>query len=216
MRIPFSILLLGLLFLGLARAQEQQAEPTPFTTWIDLRQLQTGQPPTSLPIWLAGVTMDHKAATDGTTTMVRMQLREMPGFDQKRLLRLFFEDHASAAPIVVGLDSGGAQKFSRGPLGQGLELPSSATVIFSTEGVATVEIIVPGDGRNLRGVFFATLQAQTMMRALDFTPPGDLIDVFERGAALQLPANDLALYGRVKATLDDGTARLSETQPSIT
>jgi hypothetical protein len=205
-------LLFGLLALSItaARAQEQQQEPTPFTTWIDFRQLATGHAPTALPIWLAGVTTLHTTGTNGTaTTTVQIQLRAMPDLDQKRLLRLFFEDHPSAAPTVVGLAADGSQKFSRGPLGQGLELASSETVIFSTAGVAMVEIIVPGDGRNLRGAFLATLQAHTMMRALDFAPPGDLIDVFERGASLQVPTNDQSLYGRVKATLDNGTAKLS-------
>jgi len=205
------LLLLG----GSAWAQEQQQEPTPFTAWIDFRQLANGQALTSLPIWLAGVTTNQQTNANGAlTTTFQITLRQMPGLDQKRLLRLFFEDLAGAAPTVVGLDAGGVQKFSRDPLGQGLDLPNSDTVVFSTDGVAAVEIVVPGNGRNVRGAFFATLQAQTMMRALDFAPPGDLIDVFERGAALQVPANDLSLYGRVKATLDNGTVKLTSGQQS--
>jgi hypothetical protein len=83
--------------------------------------------------------------------------------------------------------------------------------------VATVVIQVPGDGRNLRGAFLATLQAHPMMKALDFAAPGDLIDVFERNSATPLPTNDVALYGRVKATLDNGTVKLSATgQQSVT
>jgi hypothetical protein len=209
---------LCLLAAGRADAQGLQQETTPFTTWLDFRQLASGQHLPGLPIWLAGVTTDRTADAQGKTiTTIRIQLRDMGDFDQKRLLRLFFDDHAGASPSVLGLGAAGEQKFARGPFGEGLELPSSETMVFSPAGIATVEIRVPGDGRNLRGAFLATLQAHSMMKALDFAAPGDLIDVFERNSALPLPANDVALYGRVKATLDNRTVKLSATgQQSVT
>jgi hypothetical protein len=217
MRLPILTFLFALLFATSGRAQQQEQESTPFTTWIDLHQVAAGQAPTSLPIWLASVTTSQQTNPNGTlTTKFQINLRQMPDLDQKRLLRLFFEDHLGASPTVVGFDVNGAQQFSRGPLGQGLELPTSDTVVFATAGIAAVDITVPGDGRNLRGVFLATLQNHTMMSAMDFAPPGDLIDVFERGAALQVPTNDLALYGRIKATLDNGTVKFTAAQPTVT
>ncbi|HEY3897321.1 MAG TPA: hypothetical protein VGM54_01840 [Chthoniobacter sp.] len=217
MRLPILTLLFALLLVVSAHAQQQEQEPTPFTTWIDLHQVAAGQAPTSLPIWLASVTTSQQTNANGNvTTTFQINMRLMPGLDQKRLLRLFFEDRAGASPTVVGLDANGVQTFSRGPLGQSLELPTSDTVVFSTAGIAAIDIIVPGDGRNLRGVFLATLQNHTMMSALDFAPSGDLIDVFERGAALQVPTNDMALYGRIKATLDNGTVKFTDAQPTIT
>lgn len=208
----------GLLFVSGAAAQDMQQEPTPFTTWIDFRRLAAGQRMLALPIWLASVSLDHTAGPDGKAmTTIRLQLRDIGDFDQKRLLRLFFDDIAGAAPSVFGMGAAGEQKFARGPFGEGLELPTSETVVFAPAGIAAVEIRVPGDGRNLRGAFLATLQAHTMMKALDFAAPGDLIDVFERSSALPLPANDMALYGRVKATLDNATVKLSATgQPTVT
>ncbi|MDR3401082.1 MAG: hypothetical protein P4L99_01185 [Chthoniobacter sp.] len=202
--------LLALLTAGPAAAQDLQQEPTPFTTWLDFRQLTAGQQLPALPIWLAGVTTDRMADPNGgLVTMILIRLRDMQDFDQKRMLRLFFDDHAGAAPTVIGLGANGEQKFARGPFGEGLELPTSETILFSPAGIATVQIRVPGDGRNLRGAFLATLQPHTMMKALDFAAPGDLIDVFERNSALPLPANDVSLYGRVKATLDNTTVKLS-------
>jgi hypothetical protein len=151
-------------------------------------------------------------------TSIQIHLREMGDFDQKRLLRLFFDDHAGALPSVLGLGAAGEQKFSRGPFGQALEMPTSETLVFSPAGVATVVIQVPGDGRNLRGAFLATLQTHPMMKALDFAAPGDLIDVFERSSAVPPPTNDVTLYGRVKATLDNTTVKLSAVgqQQSVT
>jgi hypothetical protein len=201
---------LGLLAASIGSAQELQQEPTPFTTWLDFRQLAGGQPLRALPIWLAGVTIDHSASADGKViTSIQIRLREMAGFDQKRLLRIFFDDKAGAAPRVIGLGPAGEQKFAQGPFGEGLEIPNSETLVFSPEGLATVVIQVPGDGRNLRGAFLATLQSHPMMKALDFAAPGELIDVFERNAAAPLPSKDVALYGRVKATLDNTTVKLS-------
>jgi hypothetical protein len=208
----------ALLCVAGARAQQLQQEPTPFTAWLDFRQLGSGQRLPGLPIWLAGVTSDHTAAPDGkAVTTIKIQLRDVGDFDQKRLLRLFFDDHAGASPSVLGLGPAGEQKFARGPFGESLELPSSETLVFSPAGIATVEIRVPGDGRNLHGAFLATLQPHSMMKALDFAAPGDLIDVFERNSAIPLPASDTALFGRVKATLDEGTVKLSATgQRSVT
>lgn len=200
----------GLLVASVANGQDLQQEPTPFTTWLDFRQLAGGQPLRALPIWLAGVTIEHKADGEGkAVTSIQIRLREMGDFDQKRLLRIFFDDRAGAAPSVLGLGAGGEQKFARGPLGEGLELPTSETLVFSPGGLATILIQAPGDGRNLRGAFLATLQPHSMMKALDFAAPGDLIDVFERNSAAPLPSTDVALYGRVKATLDNGTVKLS-------
>jgi hypothetical protein len=208
----------GLLAASIASAQDLQQEPTPFTTWLDFRQLAGGRPLRTLPIWLAGVTIDRQAGGDGKAmTSIQIRLREMGEFDQKRLLRIFFDDHADAKPSVIGLGPAGEQKFARGPFGEGLELPTSETLVFSPAGVAMIVIQVPGDGRNLRGAFLATLQSHPMMKALDFAAPGDLIDVFERNSGAPLPANDVALYGRVKATLDNTTAKLSATgQQSVT
>jgi len=201
---------LALLAAGSASAQDLQQEPTPFTTWLDFRQLASGLPLRALPIWLAGVTTDRIAdAKGGMVTLILIRLRDMPDFDQKRMLRLFFDDHAGATPSIIGLGANGEQKFARGPFGEGLDLPTSETILFSPAGIATVQIRVPGDGRNLRGAFLATLQPHTMMKALDFAAPGDLIDVFERNSALPLPANDVSLYGRVKATLDSTTVKLA-------
>lgn len=203
---------LGILVTVHAGAQQLQQEPTPFTTWLDFHQLANGQHLPGLPIWLANVTTEHSAGPKGQMiTTIKMQLRDVGDFDQKRLLRLFFDDHTGASPSVLGLGPAGEQKFARGPLGEGLDLPTSETLVFSPAGVATLAIQVPGDGRNLRGAFLATLQAHSMMKAIDFAAPGDLIDVFERNSSLPLPASDVALFGRVKAKLDDSTVKLSAT-----
>jgi hypothetical protein len=208
---PLSLILF--LALGvLGRAQAPQQETTPFTVWLDFHRLAApGAAVPALPIWLAGINTTQQTDPSGAivSTTIHLQLRALSDFDQKRLLRLFFEDLPGASPTVIGLDASGAQKFSRGPFGQGLNLPSSETIVFSIDGVAEVDILTPGDGHNIRGAFLATLRSQTMLRALDFVVSSDLIDAFGRMSQLQTSTRDLSLYGRVRATLDIGTAKLS-------
>jgi hypothetical protein len=88
-------------------------------------------------------------------------------------------------------------------------MPTSENITFPTAGVATIEIRVPGDGRNLRGAFLATLTTQNMRRLLDFTVPSDRIEAFGQSAPLKLSTDDLSLFGRVKAALDTGTVKLT-------
>ena len=195
-----------------AVAQSPQQETTPFSVWLDFhRMARPGAAPPALPIRLAKVTTAQQTDANGTptSTTIRLQMRALGDFDQKRLLRLFFDDAPGASPTVVGRDANGEQKFLRGPFGQGLDLPTSETVVFAVDGIDAIEIQTPGDGHNVRGAFLATLRSQTMLRALDFVANSDLIDAFGRMSQLQPSARDLALYGRVKATLDTGTVKLS-------
>jgi hypothetical protein len=90
-----------------------------------------------------------------------------------------------------------------------LGLPTSETLSFPTAGVDFVEVTVAGDGRNIRGVFFAMLKTQEMQRALDFAPPSIQIDAFGNAAPAAPRTDDLTLYGRVRATIDPGVLKLT-------
>ena len=192
-------------------AQELREETTPFSVWLDFSRIATGARPTGLPIWMEGVDTETTTNPDGTlATIFRLRMRSLSDFDSERQLRLFFDDLPGASPTVIGLaPSGLQQQFSRGPLGQGLGMATSENITFPTAGVATVEIRVAGDGRNLRGAFLATLTTQNMRRLLDFAVPSDRIEAFGQSAPLKLSTEDFSLFGRVKAALDTGTVKLT-------
>jgi len=210
MPLPALIVACLLALLHPLAAQELREETTPFSVWLDFRQLAVQGPQTSLPIWMEGIDTETRTGANGAvTTIFRLRLRPLADFDQERQLRLFFEDHPGATPSITGRSVSGKERFQRGPLGQGLGLPTSETVTFPTADVAVVEISVAGDGRHLRGAFLASLTTQQMRRLLDFAPPSERIEAFEQSAPLQLSPNDLMLFGRVKATLDTGTVKLS-------
>ncbi len=209
--------LLGLALPRSLPAQELQEETTPFSVWLDFRRLAANGARPALPIWMEGVETQTTPGADGTmATVIQIRLRALADFDSERQLRLFFEDRPGAAPSIIGRTASGEERFTRGPLGQGLWLPTSESVTFPTADVATVDIRVPGDGRNLRGVFLATLTTQKMRRLLDFAAPAERIEAFGQSAPLNLSANDLLLFGRVKAALDTGTVKLTPGEaPSV-
>jgi len=203
-------LCLGVLLMPRASAQELHEETTPFSVWLDFRQLAAGGKRLALPIWMEGASVETKAGPDGAPmTTFRLRLRPLTQFDSERQLRLFFEDLPGVAPSIIGQSATGQERFTRGPLGQGLGLPTSENITFPTADVSTIEIRVPGDGRNLRGAFLATLTTQNMRRLLDFATASDRIEAFGQSAPLKLSTDDLSLFGRIKATLDAGTVKLT-------
>jgi len=98
-------------------------------------------------------------------------------------------------------------------LGAGLELPASESLSIPTKGVDYLEIDVPGDGMSVRKAFLATLKKSVVNTALDFAPTSAkepaVIDPFGNAAPQPTQENDSYLFGRVRATLEAGTVKLS-------
>jgi hypothetical protein len=78
-------------------------------------------------------------------------------------------------------------------------------------GVDYVEIEVPGNGANVRGIFLSSVKKSETRQALDFDPPADAIDPFQNPPPAPAHENDAYLFGRVKATLDNSVVKLSGT-----
>ena len=77
------------------------------------------------------------------------------------------------------------------------------------DGVDYVDITTFGDGSNIRGVFLASLKRADIQHALDYTAPAEIADAFDNLPTSALSADDYSLYGRVKASLDPGTMKLT-------
>lgn len=190
---------------------EMHVEATPFTAWLDFDRLAANRwIPGDLPDWLEPVSTETKTALDGTTT-TSFRLRFVAIGDSGREIqfRLFFHDVSGFAPKVTAWTGGGIQRFEYGPLGDGLGLPTSETLTFPTAGVDFLEISVPGDGRNIRGVFLAILTPQQIQHGLDFAPAAEVVDAFGNMPPFITKAEDLALYGRVKAVIDPAGLKLA-------
>jgi hypothetical protein len=193
------------------RAQELQEEAAPFTAWLDFnRRALESWPKTGLPIWMESVSASNQIVQgQAKTTTFRIRLQKLRELDNQMELRLFFEDAADAEPSVVGWSEIGTQIFARGPLGQGLGLSTSETLTFTTRNLDFIEVTVPGDGHGIRGALLELLEATEMQRSVDFLGSTSLIEAFERSAPLVNPKNDMALFGRIRATLDREAVKLT-------
>ena len=205
--------LLALLTLALpTRAQEPREQPTPFSVWLDFHALASANPPRlSLPIWLESLGTEHPTPRDSAPaqTIYRLHFRCVGDLNGSLQLRLFFDDQTGTAPTVSAWSETGAARFARGPFGTGLGLPTSENLILPMDGVDYVDITTFGDGRNIRGVFLASLKRADIQHALDFTAPTAVADAFDNLPPSALNADDYSLYGRVKASLDPGVMKLT-------
>jgi len=187
-------------------AQELQRQPTPFSVWLDFRNLVKGTPrKTGLPIWIESVERANAAAGH---TMIRIRLRRVGTLNEHLQFRLFFFDKPNGAPNVTGWTETGAQPFISGGLGQGLEVDTSEALSIPTTDLDYIDVEVPGDGSNLRGAFLTSLRKQPVWHSLDFAPPANLADPFGRPAAAEPTENDRLLFGRVQATIDTDPLKL--------
>ncbi len=210
----------ALLFAFSAQAQELEIQPTPFTALIDFASLEKPVtkllPKQALPIWLETVQVIHNDADTATkqpaTTTFRMRLRQMPGLNDSVFLRLFFEDRPDAHPTVTAWSETGDQKFASEPLGAGLGLPASESMSIPTKGADYIEILVPGNGSSVRKALVASLKKNEVGSAFDFAPAATVVDPFGGAAPATPTQNDLFLFGRVRATLDPGPVKLTNTE----
>ena len=193
-------------------AQELQVQPTPFSAWIDLQSV--GSPRAerqALPIWLESVQrMTQPPNSDQPVkTTFRVRLRRFGGLNEHFQLRLFFDDVPDAAPTVTGWSETGARQYRSPELGSGLDLPTSESLFVAGENLDYLDIAVPGNGGNLRGLFLTTLKSSTTYHALDFAEPIAISDPFANLSPLEPTENDSYLFGRVKATIASGVATLT-------
>ncbi len=200
---------------ALAHAQESRViaeQPTSFSVWLDLKVLaKPNAPKPALPIWFESFQNEPVAAKDGEPprTVYRLRLRRMPSLHRELLLRVFFDDIIGVQPAVSAWTETGRALFQGEPLGVGAGLPTNESIVVPIEGADYVDVIVPGDGTNIRGLLASSLKDVPVRQTLDFHAPADIQDPFGNLPARQLAEEDSKLFGRVKATLDTGIVRLS-------
>ncbi len=181
-----------------------RVEATPLSHWLDFRRLAANRwIPGELPDWLAPVTTETTTDSRGAVvTIFRLQFQGLGSFGDEIQFRIFFDDQKETAPKISAWSENGTLRFTCGPLGAGLGLPTSETLNFPTTGTDRLEIQVPGDGHQVRGVFLAILAAQQVLHAADFALPADVADAFGNVPPIVSKAEDQALFGRVRAMLD--------------
>lgn len=199
---------------ALVSAQESGVipeQPTPFSVWLDLVALsKPGAAKPALPIWFESFQNEPVAAKEDEPpkTVYRMRLRRMPTLHREILLRIFFDDLPGVQPAVSAWTESGRELF-RGPaMGVGAGLPTSDSITVPLDGADYLDIAVPGDGSNIRGVLASSLKDAAAKQTIDFHPAASVQDPFGNLPGAQ-PGEDAKLFGRIKATVDTGITRLS-------
>lgn len=184
------------------------------SAWLDLRQSTTGRPgPQSAPEWVKRITMLPQPAVEGVgeKTIFRIELAQSPSDLELLMFRLFFDDKPDRRPRLLASDKSGGRVFQTTPLGVGLGLATSETVIVPAADVSTVDVEVPGDGRTIRGAYLNWMTSNEVLRPVDADQRYVIGETFDAGAPLRAPTQDVENFGTVTATLAAETIAIGPT-----
>jgi len=196
-----------------APAPPMTEEITPFSVWLDFNVLSrpdAARP--ALPVWFEAFQelRDPAQGAQPPQTTFRLRLRRMPTLHRELLLRVYFDDLPEMQPVVTVWSEAGKERFRSPALGHGLGLATSESVVIPLDSADYVDIVVAGDGSNVRGAFTSSLKSVTSLQTNDFQGPAEVADPFGGAAPMVADEEDKKLFGRVKAMIDPGIVRLSQ------
>ena len=197
-----------------ARAFEVQSkskEARPESAWLDLRQ-NAGVNSTmqSAPDWVEAVTMTPAMEENGETskTFFHIQLRHSAGDYNVLFFRLLFDDKAEGRPELIARDGSGAQVLRSGELGSGIGLASSDSAMIPMNGISSIDVEVPGDGKTVRGAYLDWMSSSDVVHPLNVEHRDIIAEPFSVMPPLHSPAQDTEQFGTVTATLAADTIRI--------
>ncbi len=143
-------------------------------------------------------------ASNAAKSVFRVRVQRPYGASNHLQVRIFFEDTSLATrPELSVRNARGTELMHSPPLGMGLGLPSSETLLVPMVGAGSLDIKVPGDGSNIRGVFLTWVGSTHVLQADDFPSDERVRHPFGGLAAARIPHDDTFLYGVVTAGLQD-------------
>ena len=181
------------------------------SAWLDLRQTSTANSkPQSAPDWVESVTIVPGEATEGNPakTIFRIRLKRPRTDFQVLFFRLFFDDNPDQKPQLVAWDESGSQLLQSGPLGVGLGVPTSESVMVPMVAVSTIDVEVPGDGKTIRGAYLDWMATAEVLHPIGAEHRDLIPEPFAAMPALHAPSEDKEMFGTVIATLADETIRI--------
>jgi hypothetical protein len=209
---PFVLSLCASMLCMAAEPVPLQEQPAAFSVWLDFPALaRPGAADPALPIWFEGL-QTLRAPAQGhepPKTFYRLRIRRLPGLQSEMLLRIFFDDLPDMQPVVSGWTETGKERFRSEPLGTGIGLPTSESIIVPLDGVDYLDVEVAGNGSNVRGTLAASVKEVAVRQTLDFRAAPELVSPFGNTPLAPVLDDDRKLYGRVQATLDRTTIRLT-------
>lgn len=215
----------ALLFLAASGGQAQEAfnggllphraatarSTTANSAWLDLRQnAGANSAPQNAPAWVEMVGLVPIPARDGieARTIFRIRVSHPRADLRMLLLRLFFDDKPKQRPSIIAWDESGTQVLRSDPLGAGIDLPTSDTVILPMIGVSCIDVEVAGDGGTVRGLFLDWMMSSNVAHPLSADQRDLIPEPFAAAAPLHAPEQDSETFGTVTATLSAETIRV--------
>ncbi len=220
--------------------QELRGEPSPLTAWLDLRPVSPGTRAQTTPSWIESLdfipprrgasklplVIDHPGGQGGLVqgadparSVYRLRLQRPAAAVNDLQIRVFFDDEEGSEQVYLSAwNELGTELMRSNPLGQGLGLPSSETLVVPMSGVDYLELSVPGDGTRVRAVFLTWLGKARVLQPVDFPATGAVREPFQVLSSSTRQNNDTYLYGVVTASLQGAEASVlkPETVPSAT
>jgi hypothetical protein len=144
-------------------------------------------------------------------TVFRIQLAHPTGDYRVLFFRLFFDDKTDARPELVAWDESGSQILRSEKLGSGIELPSSDSAIIPMNGISTIDIEVPGDGKTVRGAYLDWMTSSDVVHPLNVEHRDLIPEPFSAMPPLNSSAEDTEKFGAITATLAAETIRIGPT-----
>jgi hypothetical protein len=173
------------------------------SAWIDLRQSAAARFSTqTAPSWVEAVSMVPSGTMDGSSnTVFRIRLAQPPGDYRVLFFRLFFDDKPDARPELVAWDESGSQVLRSGELGAGIGLPSSDSVMIPMNGISTIDVEVPGNGKTIRGAYLDWMTSSEVVHPVNAEPRDVIPEPFSSMPPLHSPTQDTEQFGTVTASL---------------
>jgi hypothetical protein len=190
--------------------------PNPTTVlgsaWIDLRQTAKAGSTQSTPDWIESVALIPPDPSSGPGRSVfRIRLAKSSDAQTVLFFRLFFNDKPSLQPEVVAWDESGSELLRSGPLGGGIDLDSSESVMIPMRGITAIDVEVPGDGATVRGAYLEWMTSSELVHPVNAGAQDSVPQPFSLTTPLHAPAQDQEQFGTVTATLSADPVRIGST-----
>jgi hypothetical protein len=194
----------------------EKGQPHTFdSAWLDLRQIASASSkPQVTPEWVEAMSIVPSQKDPGVPekTIFRIRLTRPSPESQLLFFRLFFDDNAEQKPQLIAWDESGTVVMQSGPLGAGIGLPTSESVMVPMVGVSTIDIEVPGDGKSVRGAYLDWMGRAEVLHPMSADHRELIPEPFTPVAPLHSVAQDTERFGTVTASLADETIRIG---PSV-
>ena len=181
------------------------------SAWLDLRQVTSAtSKPQVTPDWVEAMSIVPGQKNPGLPekTVFRIRLARPSNESQVLFFRLFFDDNAEQKPQLIAWDESGTVVMQSGPLGAGMGLPTSESVMVPMVGVSTIDIEVPGDGKTVRGAYLDWMARAEVLHPVSANHRELIPEPFTPVAPLRPVTEDTERFGTVTASLGDETIRI--------